>query len=211
MIQLAVGIPAYRAQIHVGVGRTLLQLGAAIAASRDEFHFRGFLDMDVCGVDKARNFLLAYAMKQGAEWLLMIDADTWVPDAAALLEMVRVGDREGAVIIGAPVFRRVDHLESLNVYRRNSQGRLETLSGWDLQKHSKPFPVDAIGSAIMAVDLRQISDAAFRFTDELSEDLDFCSQITKHRLLGASVWCDPRIKTYHAKSDVMIYSPPSRS
>ena len=207
MIQLAVGIPAYRAQIHVGVGRTLLQLGAAIAASRDEFHFRGFLDMDVCGVDKARNFLLAYAMKQGAEWLLMIDADTWVPDAAALLEMIRTGDREGAVIIGAPVYRRVDQNESLNVYWRSSQGRLEALSSWDVRKHNKPFSVDGIGSAIMAIDLRQIGDAVFRFTDELSEDLDFCSQITKRQLIGAKVWCDPRIKTYHAKSDVMIYNP----
>ena len=201
-IKLAVGIPAYRSQVHIGVARTMLSLGHALVVMQPgQFEFQGFIDMDVCGVDRARNFLIAHAMKLDADWLLMIDSDTWVDKAHPLLRMIGEGHHLGATIIGAPVFRRVIENEAFNVVRWKD-GSLVPINCYSVSKR-EPFQVDGIGAAIMAMNLHLIGEAAFKFTDKLSEDLDFCDQI---RTMGGTIWCDPRVTTYHAKTGVMKFN-----
>jgi len=198
-INIAFGVPAYRSQVHIGQVRMWLQLGAAIMADAG-MYLSAFIDMDCCGVDKARNYLIAHAMKEGADWLLMVDSDTWCANGRVLLEMIRGADLVGASVVGAPVYRRVDGMMALNAYRFDGTKLVSAkLNGEGLEE------VAAIGAAVMAVNLHKIAESTmFRFTDELSEDLDFCKQIHQ---LGGTIWCDSRVKTFHAKSDVMVYDP----
>jgi GT2 family glycosyltransferase len=196
-IRLAFGIPAYGSKIAADHAKMWISMGAALLADH-RFEFGAFITMDICGVDKARNFLIAYAMKESCDWLLMIDADTWVSKGSLLLQMIRDADVLGATIVGAPVYRRVETKEQLNAYVWKD-GKLVApyFIGKDMITE-----VDGIGAAVMAMNLHKIGDASFKFTDELSEDLDFCKQI---QMRGGHVYCDLRVDTHHVKTSVMSW------
>lgn len=205
-INLAVGLPAYKSTLAVGHARMWLQFGAAVA-TWPNVALKSYIEMDMCGIDRARNFLVAHAMSQGAEWLLMVDSDTWVDEGSKLLKMIAEADRVGGAIVGAPVMRRTqDGQLKLNAFRRNGEGEGYEAVPIESMKLSARNPVlvnvDAIGAAVMAIDLRRIGDAEFRFTGKLSEDLDFCQQIQNR---GGVIYCDPTITTRHVKHDVMVY------
>ena len=195
-MRLALGIPAYKGTIAAGHAQMWLQLGMRLHASREVFKAVHMIQMDVCGVDRARNFILAHAMSLGCDWLLMIDSDTWV-DPKGIIEMLFDGASRGAAIIGAPVYRRVDEEQRLNVIR---DGHTLTTSNIG----NKIIEIDGIGGAVMAINLHKVNDAEFKFTSMMSEDIDFCRQLKD---AGGKIFCDPRVKTLHLKSDVMIYEP----
>src|SRR5271156_4254643 len=102
-LKLAIGIPAYKSQVHVGHTKMWLGLGYDLFRRADLIHLKGFIHMDVCGVDRARNFILAHAMTLDADWVLMVDSDTWVEHGSSLIRMIYQGNQMGATIVGAPV------------------------------------------------------------------------------------------------------------
>jgi len=206
-IKIAVGIPAYGGRVAVGQAKQWLAFGAAMhkAISIGHADFTTFITMDVCGVDRARNFLLAHAMAQGADWLLMVDADTWTDNGGGLLAMILAGAKLGAAIIGAPVYRSVDGKQMLNVYWRENDQRV-CINPRDMRAGGiQPFEVDSIGSAVVAIDLHQVPvDLSFKFTEDVSEDLYFCDGIKK---AGGKIYCDRRVETNHIKLYTMTYKP----
>jgi hypothetical protein len=194
-----------------------LAFGAAMRSAISARHadFATFITMDVCGVDRARNYLLAHAMAQGADWLLMVDSDTWTDNGGGLLTMILAGAQLEATIIGAPVYRSVDGKQMLNVYQRED-GKRVCIDPRDMRAGGViPFEVDSIGSAVMAIDLHRVpADLSFKFTEDTSEDLYFCEGIKK---AGGKIYCDRRIETNHIKSYTMTYklgelstNPPER-
>src|SRR4249919_3309642 len=115
LLKILVGVPAYGGFVHASQIRMWMELGNTIGGSTERFELVGIVYADINGIDRARNFLLAAAMQAGADWLLMIDADTWIEfgpeegDAGfQLLRMISDAERAGATIVGAPVARR-DH------------------------------------------------------------------------------------------------------
>lgn len=208
-IRLAIGLPSYGGKVATEHCRMFLELGHTLACSEQRFLFKHLEYIDVCGVERARNALIAKAMIADANWLLMLDSDTWVEGDAdgagyVLLRMISEAQKLGATLVGAPVVRR--HLPGqqpeLNIYD------IEEIHETSMKlriAHNQPklFGVGAIGAACIAMDLQKIGDSVFRFTDTLSEDLSFCHQIQK---LGGSIYADGRVRTAHMGRAFPLYS-----
>lgn len=116
-LHLAIGIPAYGGQITAHQARMWLEFGNTLGGSTERFNLVACDFYDVNGIDQARNLMLARAVELNADWLLMIDADTWVEPSALdrqaqsdagflLLRMISDADRRNAAAVAAPVVRR---------------------------------------------------------------------------------------------------------
>lgn len=77
-LRLSVGIPAYGGQISAHHARMWTEFGNTLGGSLERFELVTFDFFDVNGIDQARNLMLVRAIEAQADWLLMIDADTWV-------------------------------------------------------------------------------------------------------------------------------------
>lgn len=205
--RITVGVPAYGGFVHAGQIRMWMELGNAIGASPERFELMSVGYVDVNGIDRARNLLLATALQTGSDWLLMIDADTWVEalgeeDAGfQLLRMISDAERAEATIVGAAVAHRgaPDAEHSVMVYVENPEssapGSLTKIPivGMPRRLHK----VDALATAVFAVDVRRIGETQFHAPSqlgELGEDLRFCQSIAAQ---GGTVFVDPRVNTRH--------------
>lgn len=101
-IKLAVCLPAYGGKICVEQAGTWMSFGFTLAASEERFDLVLFGQTDMNPVADARNAAVDAALRAGADWLLMLDADTFYsgedPDdvptgGLQLLEMVSAGQR----------------------------------------------------------------------------------------------------------------------
>lgn len=218
MIKLAIGLPAYGGKVVAEHARMFLELGHTLACSEARFEFTHHQYIDVCGIERARNALLAVAMMKGANWLFMCDADTWVEgtdeDNAGfqILRMISEAERLDATLVGAPVVRRVAQSgkRELNVYRSAADARLVSLDPArevpDGEVRQGLFEVDAIGAACIAINLTKLTEEmSFKFTDVLSEDLEFCRQI---KAAGGKVFVDGRVRTAHLSRPFPIQYEP---
>lgn len=87
--------------------------------------------------------LLHSALKDGSDWLLMMDSDTYHRDAGDLFKMIEHGALERAAVIAAPVLIR------------NGQGH-NVKGGFDFE--GKVKEVERIGTACMAINCCWIRD-----------------------------------------------------
>lgn len=117
IIRLAIAIPAYGGNVTMHHTRMFLELGNTLGASGERFQLVSFTTFDVNGIDQCRNLALQQAFSVQADWLLMIDADTWVEPSAIdrqggtdagflLLRMISEAARKGAAAVVAPVMNR---------------------------------------------------------------------------------------------------------
>ncbi len=74
-------------------------------------------------------------------------------------------------------------------------------------------PIAAAATAIIAIKIGEIGESRFSFTDELSEDLNFCKQIEDHLgaqqaipLLRNPIRCDTRVTTGHLSRQAPLYA-----
>jgi hypothetical protein len=216
-LKLAVAVMAYGGQVCSQQINMWIDFGAHAAFAAAEIETLPISIWDVNPVDRARNFALAHAMRQGAAWLLMVDADTFVMGAMPGLDLLRMiidGAREEAAIVVAQVQSRAPGVDTIMVYRRDRtrstrypDGRLR---GVYFGRDDKPLGrIDAASAAIMAINLKHVGDAAFRFVEETetragySEDIEFCNQI---RAAGGTILCDTRIVTGHLTRPMVLVS-----
>lgn len=215
VLKLFIGIPAYGGFVRSETTKMWLELGASLADARHRFVLAGFLVIDTQPIDRARNFLVAHAMTAGADWLLMIDADTWVETVAThdiavtddagfqLLRMISEADKAGVTVVGAPVQRR--GREGLNVAGVDLH-ELQNAPGVKplVQMHDRTLrSCNSVGAAIMAIRLDKIGEIIFQWTDLLSEDLNFCKDV---REAGGRVFVDGRVKTAHMDRPTPLFS-----
>lgn len=101
MIKIAVSIPAYGGKIDVGQAGMWASFGHALAANEDTHELVSWGYTDCNPVADARNVAVEAGLRAGADWLLMIDADTYhegpeddVPTGGyQLLDMITTGAR----------------------------------------------------------------------------------------------------------------------
>jgi len=209
-LKLAIGIPAYGGRVVAEHARMFLEIGHTLALSHGRFHLVSSGYLDVCRVDRARNELLFAAVRAHADWLLMIDADTWVVSAGdedagyQLLRMISEADRAGAAIVGAPVIRRRAGGEAreITAYRYPHDRPYSEREPWippaalsDSEVREELQEVDALGTAVFAVNLNRTGGVLFRFTDDFGEDLEYCRQVKQIR--GGKILLDGRVRTAH--------------
>jgi hypothetical protein len=210
-LKLAVGLPAYRGQICAAQSIMWAQFGGACARQPDEVQVVMFAHVDTCGIDRARNALVRQATVAKAQWLLMVDSDTHALAGKDLLRMILEHPADAAVV-GAPVIRRGDRSSDLpNLWRWTGE-RHESHDPRRQLGHGANGPyleIDAVGAAILAIDLRRVAAARaeFRWADGMSEDLWFSRQL---RVAGEKIYVDPRVATVHlGQPEILIYDPNS--
>lgn len=211
VLKLFIGVPAYGGFVRSETIKMWLELGRSIAEAGDRFELIGIANLDTQPIDRARNFLVAHAMQANADWLLMIDADTWVesitmPDGIEtagfqLLRMISQADRANVAVVGAPVQRRGG--EGLNVTGVPLVGPKISLRVKDPPMLPELRSCDSIGAAIMAIRLDKIGEITFKWTDTLGEDLNFCKDV---REAGGRIYVDGRVKSAHMDRPTPLYS-----
>jgi hypothetical protein len=208
MMKLAVGLPAYRGQICAAQSIMWAQFGAAVARQPDDVQIVMFAHVDTCGIDRARNALVRQAIVAKADWLLMVDSDTFAVAGKDLLRMILERPDGAAAAVGAPVVRRGEAANRTNLWRWTNE-RHEPTGVLDGGIGSRGFyiEVDAVGAAIfaLAIDAVQRVGATFRWADGMSEDLRFCRDL---RSAGEKIYVDPRVATVHlGQPEILTYSP----
>lgn len=192
-LKIAVGLPHYQGKSSFEHCRMWLEFGAVLNESSERFRLVSFATVDECGIDRARNKCVKHALEAGADWLLMLDADTWVSDGGDLLQMISDADRAGLTIVGAAVPRRTTGSGlTFMVYDSPKPGEFVSLTPAGILARdafmdripSAFAAVDAIATACIAINMRfaQFMDEPFfRFTDIESEDLDLCRRVREMR------------------------------
>lgn len=211
-IKLAIGLPAYTGQITAFAFRMWLDLGAMLRASEARFKLVQTNLIETCGIDVARNRLVAEALEVGADWLLMIDADTWHEDGSDILQMISDADRMaqhtkvGAVAAQVP--KRDPDDTHLMVYRYLNEKRYPaTLPSGGIAD------IDAAATAMMAINLNFIREHKlkapwfkFEWRDGdtkpfQGEDLYFCARV---REAGGVILGDGRFIAKHLQRPQVI-------
>jgi hypothetical protein len=208
-LKLAVGLPAYRGQICAAQSIMWAQFGGACARQPDEVQVVMFAHVDTCGIDRARNALVRQAIVAKADLLLMTDSDCFALAGKDLLRMILERPADAAAV-GAPVVRRGEATNRTNLWRWTGE-RHEPTSVLDggIGSHGFYTEVDAVGAAILAIDLRRVAAARaeFRWADGMSEDLWFSRQL---RVAGEKIYVDPRVATVHlGQPEILTYDPNS--
>lgn len=224
-LRIAIAVMAYGGQICVQQAQMWLELGATACLNLDRFALTSFIYLDMVPVDRARNAALGMAMQARADWLLMIDADTFVapaPDATPgdqIIRMIENAAYDDFAVVIAPVRKR-DEEQQIAAYvfenhitGTDNEGRVYGVRHYksiDLNATERGLvPIDAGGAAVMAINLHLLGDASFRYLhgsrDQagLGEDLEFCRQI---RAAGGKLVCDTRVITGHMTRPQAIFT-----
>jgi len=227
-LRLAIGIPAYGGYISMHHARMWMEFGNTLGGSHERFELVAFDTADINGVDQARNYLFARSVTAGADWLLMVDADTWVEPSGQdqqagtdagflLLRMLSDADRWGASVVVAPVARRqatiVGDYEQM-IYKAQMQ-REHFMDEGAPYVFGKLLPfkpeqrglveIDAAATAVFAFNVQRAvkHEALFKFAGGLSEDMEFCRQT---RANEGTIFVDTRIRTGHLSRPFPLYS-----
>lgn len=217
-LKIAFGLPAYGGVISAEHARMWMEIGSTISGSPERFQLVLFDFQDVNPISEARNTLVSNARAAGADWLFMLDADTWVesasPDEDAgslILRMISQADREGASIVCAPVVRR--RIGSLGPNERAGlmvwRGGVELSASLEEYLGDGLIEITACATACFAINIPRVQPIVakhgelFQFKDGLSEDLYACGLV---RETGGKLLCDLRVRTAHKSRSFPLYS-----
>lgn len=191
-MKIILGVPAYRRQVVEGHIPAALSLGAACYANK--VRLENFLTVDSCFVEHSRNVLLHRAVAADTDWLLMLDADTYVPEGRQLLRMLLTAEHMGYQVVAAPVERR-KHENVFNVPGVNPESWADKL-----------VEVERVGAACMGISIKWIKSCwpvqpwftpiALTGPEPVmrGEDFSFCDGV---RDRGGKVLLDGRVQTRH--------------
>lgn len=213
-LKLSTAVMAYGGLISAPHAFMWLDFGASLVINSEAVQFVNHAHWDINPVDKARNTALAAATNLGADWLLMIDADTFVVQThhghhgpgQQLIQMILDAEFEDAAIVVAPVATRMPGESFIMAYAGENAEAIK-LSHGPARTARRLELIEAAAAAVMAINLKRIGEARFAFTAELSEDLEFCRQV---REAGGKIYCDTRVATGHMSKSMPIYSERAR-
>lgn len=217
-IRLGLAVMAYGGQVHSKHVGMWLRIGNTLAMSPDRFELGAEVIVDTNPVDRARNLAVAQCMVNRCDWMLMIDADTWIEEPATMtdahagtlaLRMISDADRARAAIVVAPVQRRVvpgTASRELMIYARVP----DALTPREAYTPMACPPggmaeIDAAATAVMAINLNWLAqhEIIFKFTDDRAEDINFCHDV---KAAGGKILCDGRVRTGHQSKSIYLYS-----
>ena len=199
MLKLAVGTPAYRGVIASAQAKMWIQFGGHAARLKDQSKLDLVMigDVDVCGVERARNILVEYAIQYSADWLIMVDSDTYC-GGRALIDMIMDLDQECAMV-GAIV--RTRGRGDMNAYYWDDASKKHHAADYNNFAPGVRYQeVDAVGGAVIALNLQRLKPRMLFFPyyrddgSAISEDLYFCKRLRER---GEKILVDTKISTWH--------------
>jgi hypothetical protein len=192
--------PAYGGQVVNGV-TDMLWLAASYAHKYDDLKFIGWQRRDRADCGSARDELILTAMNEmEADWLIQFDRDTYTCEIDKVADMVRVGQQEGAALVGAPCLMRNN-----KGYQYNVQVTAGKWAHPDEFK-GKVVQVDAIGAGLIAINLNWLKEhfpeqpwfqpvrLKGPIVNTIGVDIVFCGMTQHH---GGVVLADGRIEPVH--------------
>jgi hypothetical protein len=198
-MHIAVCMPAYRRQVDVGHIYQALNLAAGMVKAQT--HSLDFIHTESCSIEWSRNRLLWQAMQRGADWVLMMDADTFHAKTPDLIRMIETGEDNRAAVIASPVKMR--GRIGYNVFEVDN----------DLVRQADPatwagtvIPVHRIGTACFAIRAAWIKKhwptQPWFLTQQLEgdeprkigEDVTFCDRVRER---GGRILADGRFEPVH--------------
>ena len=201
-LKLMIGVPAYRGQVHYGHIMQMMSMCSVTFAARGLLSLRGITCPESCSIDWSRNQILHYALKDGSDWVLMCDADTYHTNAADLVRMIEEARIKGAAVVASPVKMR--GRAGYNVFTAGDASEKRIVPSDEFA--GKVLEVDRIGTACMAVNCGWIRD---RWADQpwfvtqhlpgvapskVGEDVAFCDGV---RSRGGVILADGRFEPRH--------------
>lgn len=190
-IRLGIGLPHYGGSMVTASVDMWMSMGMALATTK-RFDLCWRTRLDVCGIEHARNQLMAAALAAGVDWLLMVDADTWVDDASDVLQAISDADKVDANVMAVATPQRAlgDEQPHLMVYQGEDTRSPVTLAVLEkMTQQGEPFcEIDSAATSLIAFDLNFVRDKGlappwFRFEwkygtlDYVSEDRSFCRRV----------------------------------
>lgn len=171
-------------------------------------------------VEENRNVLVDLAVREGAEWLLMLDTDeSFEPTLLRRLMSVAHPDERPIVfglysnIMQAPQQTEGAYLHVDMIYRETEDGQYSSVVP---PSDMRPFYVDAAGTGIMLTHISVFDQIEFPwFTLDyilptgkhrpqvMNEDISFCR---KARQAGYKLLCDPLSEAKHYKTMALLPS-----
>jgi hypothetical protein len=164
-------------------------------------HSLDFINTESYSIEWSRNRLLWQAMQRGADWVLMMDADTFHAKTPDLIRMLETGQESGAAVIASPVKMRGRF--GYNVFEVAD----------DVVRHVDPQSwqgrvsgVDRIGTACFAISADWIKEPwpnqPWFVTQQLDgdeprkigEDVTFCDRVRER---GGKILADGRFEPVH--------------
>lgn len=233
-LRLAIGIPAYGGSISMHHARMWMEFGNTLGGSHERFELVAFDTADINGVDQARNYLFARAVTAGADWLLMVDADTWVEPTGTdqqagtdagflLLRMLSEADRSDASVVVAPVNRRLgssaalaahEHTRELMIYKAELRREhfMDMGLPYEFGTLSPMSPaqrglveIDAAATAVFAFNVRRAVEHQAMFKFTISLSEDM-EFCRQTRAREGRILVDTRIRTGHLSRQFPLYS-----
>jgi len=209
-MKIGIGLPAYRSILDVGHAYQWLTLGIELA-QQTAFELLYCQHADLCGIEHARNRLTLSALEDGLDWLVMCDADSYVParpddpsPGKAILRMIAAGQEAGAAMIGAPMVGRNEARPRMNA-RRFIANDWRHLSPADVL--GRVVEVDRMGTGLVAVNIAWLKEhwpeppwfqsvcLPGRELKHIGEDDFFCDEAKKR---GGAILCDGRCIPAHS-------------
>jgi hypothetical protein len=203
--QVAFLIPAYNGVLDMGHADMWLRTGATLAMVADRFDLAMFGCGSMNPVAKARNQFMYAALDVGADWLVMIDADTYAETPEAIFDMIQLGIDHGFQVMTGAVMARGPEVGYPLYVRKSDVGTNEfgfrTLTSEEIQ--GSIIEVDRCGGALLAINLNWIRECWpdgpwFHHppTDDAGEDWTFCEGVQTR---GGVIVADGRFATCHVK------------
>ena len=193
-MRIAIGLPAYGGKVVSHQGMTWIRLGSQLGL-HPKCQVISFMTVDICGVDRARNYLLQQAREAKADWLLSIDSDVWI-DRGDLFQMIEDGEKMEAAVIGPPVMMR-GAVQKPMVYRFVNKirpcvsdvcKRAEGHSGECIYDQEKAVVADGLDQNRQRTVEGHLVDVEHRKVSEVDAIGGSCLAINLHRI-GQSQFC----------------------
>jgi len=210
-VRVAFLIPAYNGTLDMGHAEMWLRTGVTLALAADKFE----LGMFGCGsfnpVAKARNSFTAAALAGGADWLVMIDADTYTETPEAIFDMIAFGIESDIPVMTAAVMGRGEE-GGHPLYVQDGKG-FRTLVEEEIR--GKIIGIERCGAAMLAINMDWIrkhwSDGPWFVHPPTGEGEDwyFTAGVIAR---GGAIAADGRFRTCHVKGrTVATWASPDKS
>lgn len=203
MSKVLMWTPPYDLRIYVHMGFQWLRDSFALMRAGHVLSYGFSASSDIA---RQRNMALELALKSDAEYMLMQDADVYVPEGVVVLPLLEHLQTAGAAMAGVPVgLRRMTDTGEVIPNVRPAQK--------DQPIFGAVYEADRIGTGLILVDLAQIAeiaqdyqgpwfartyDDARQSVPDYGEDIFFCEVLRAH---GKSIIVDGTIRAVHVRQD----------
>ncbi len=205
--KLAFMIPAYNGALDMGHANMWLEMGAQLVLRQEEFQLIAMSGGSMNPVAKIRNAFVESALECNADWLIMIDADTFTSEPDKLLDMIAEGVKHDIAVMSAVVLSRAEGHTCTVFIKDPKLGMFRACTDEVLKDGDGLTEVDRCGAAMLAINLGWIRKEwpvgpwFVHDPPSMGEDWTFCFGV---HCRGGRIVADGRVPTSHVRGRQLV-------